>query len=272
MRLLPKTAWDAAPIATTMILIGMAAGSAVADEPQGGSRIARLFRLGGGSSSTSSTQHSHDGMTNGPTRGTKPTADVPTTVFAATPSPTAPPSTPDVSTGMASPRISPMPRVSRPPTEADPIVTRVALGRSDGGSQFATFLQVYADGTVLDTEGVHKVGPEAMKPLLEALRQGELYRSKGHCGAPSTDFVELAHVVVYERSYGKLKATAFSYSGNPQGCDPSIKHLHVALEALQTKLMNTAAPAPAAPSHASTPRDPVGHSGAPVLGLTGPTP
>lgn len=143
----------------------------------------------------------------------------------------------------ATPRIRPQPRVSRPATEADPLVTRIAIGRSDDGKQFGMFLQVFADGTVIDTEGTHRVGPEAMRPVVQAIQSGELGRLKGHCGGPSTDFVELVHVVVYERSLGRLRANSFSYSGNPQGCDASIRQLQATLDALQAKLTPTSAPA-----------------------------
>ena len=35
---------------------------------------------------------------------------------------------------------------------------------------------------------------------------------------------------------GRLQAHSFSYSGNPQGCDNAIRHLHTALENVQAKL------------------------------------
>jgi hypothetical protein len=170
--------------------------------------------------------------------------------------------------------------VSRPVTEADPIVTKVSIGRSDSGGQFAMFLQVFADGTVLDGEGVHHLGPDAMRPLLDALRQGDLYRLKGHCGNPSTDFIVATHVVIYERALGKLRATSFSYSGNPHGCDASVHKLHAALEAIQTKLSPSTpvatAPASTAPTTDAAPAGgpalaaPSG--GTPVLGLSAPNP
>ena len=81
------------------------------------------------------------------------------------------------------------------------------------------FLQIFADGTVIDSEGVHHVRPADLKPIVEAVQSGELYRLRGHCGAPSTDFIEYVHIVVYERRLGRLQAHSFSYSGNPQGCD-----------------------------------------------------
>ena len=132
--------------------------------------------------------------------------------------------------------------MSRASTESDPIVTRIALARSNDGNQFGMFLQVFADGTVLDGEGTHHLSPADLKTLTDALQAPELYRLKGHCGSPATEFIEQVHVVVYERSLGRLRANAFSYSGNPQGCDHAVRHLHVALDALQAKLARSAAP------------------------------
>jgi hypothetical protein len=266
MRLSPNTTRGATVLASCFILIGLAASVGLADEPQPTNRLARLFRFGGGSSpSTPPPGHVH-------------TNEAPTAPAAGLPVATTPPSTPPVAADGSATRIAPQPRVSRPATEADPIVSRVAIGRSDGGGQFAMFLEVFADGTVIDSEGVHRVGNDVMKPLMESLRQGDLYRLKGHCGAPSTDFIEHAHVVIFERSLGKLRATSFSYSGNPQGCDPSVKKLHAALDAVQTKLSTTtsssatpttttASPPPAA-GHPALPAPSLPAGGPPVLGLS----
>ena len=126
--------------------------------------------------------------------------------------------------------------MSKAATESDPLVTRVSLGRSDDGTQFGMFLQVFADGTVLDSEGTHHVDSQTLRPLIEAIQSSDLTRLNGHCGAPATDFIEQVHMVVYERSLGRLRATSFSYSGNPQGCDHAVRHLHTTLEALQAKI------------------------------------
>jgi len=108
-----------------------------------------------------------------------------------------------------------------------------------------------------------------MKPLLDAIHQGDLFRLKGHCGAPSTESIESAHVVVFERSYGKLRATSFSYSGNPQGCDPSVRKLHAALEAIQLKLSSPAsATVPASVATSPTQQPTPYQTGGPVLSLT----
>jgi hypothetical protein len=144
------------------------------------------------------------------------------------------------SNGATGPRILPQPRNSKSITDSDPLASRIALGRSDNGTQFAMFLQVYADGTVIDGEGVHHVGREALKPILDAIQAGDILKVKGHCGGPATDYMERVQVVVYERSMGRLRANAFSYSGNPQGCDHSIRHLSTALDAIQAKISGPA--------------------------------
>jgi hypothetical protein len=274
MRVSPKTYRAAGLAASSLLLIALGANVGLGDEPQPGSRLARLFRFGSSNSSPSQASgthnHNHDDSAAPPTA----TGTPPTTVYSATTAPGTPPSTPNAPSSGAAPRITPQPRVSRPPTEADPIVTRIAVGRSDNGGQFGMFLQVFADGTVLDLEGVHRIGNDLMKPLMEGLRQGELYRLKGHCGAPSTDFIETTNVIVYERSYGKLRATSFSYSGNPQGCDPSVRKLHAALEAIQTRLSSPPSQGPATSAAAApvlsgpAPKPPEVNPAPSVLGLT----
>jgi hypothetical protein len=151
--------------------------------------------------------------------------------------------------------------VSPAVTSADPLLTRLAIGRSNDGSQFGMFMQVFADGTVIDSEGVHRLRRAELKPLVDVVQSGDLLKLRGHCGAPSTDFTEYVHIVVYERRLGRLTAHAFSYSGNTQGCDHAIRHLHAALETLQMKLSRQPGPGDAA-----TPA-PVG----PAQGLVNPT-
>jgi hypothetical protein len=202
--------------------------------------LGRLFRLGGNSSSPNSSSAAGGQpapLSYGPPgnfvppAGSPAGAPAPLTTFGGLPE------TPGLSSP-ASPaqRLTPKSRASSAVTSADPVVTRLALGRSNDGSQFGMFLQVFADGTVIDSEGVHHVRLADLKPILDAVQSGELYRVRGHCGAPSTDFIEYVHVVVYEHRFGRLMAHAFSYSGNPQGCDHVIRHLHTALENLQAKL------------------------------------
>jgi hypothetical protein len=198
------------------------------DPPPLGSRLGRLFR-------PSSTKPAvSDPNANG----------VPTTY--------SPPPSPSNPSG-PSPRIVPQPRVSRPVTESDPILSRMAIGRSDDGKQFGMSLIVYADGTVMDSEGVHHVGPDVLRPLVQAIQATETARVHGHCGAPPTDFIEQVHVVVFERAYGKLRASSFSYSGNPGNCDPSIKRLHAAVEAIQSRIAGSPTPSPVSTPVSNTP-------------------
>ncbi|MDG3004729.1 hypothetical protein [Paludisphaera mucosa] len=158
------------------------------------------------------------------------------------------PSTPAVSEhGPAAPPITPRSRVSNAATDADPLLTRMALGRSNDGSQFGMFLQVYADGTVIDSEGVHRLAPADLKPIADLVASGELGRNRGHCGSPSSDYIEEVHVVVFERRLGRLTAQPFSYSGNPQGCDPSVRQLHTLVEGLQARLSGQPAAAAVTP-------------------------
>ena len=133
-------------------------------------------------------------------------------------------------------RVTPKSRVSTAVTSAEPLITRLALGRSNDGTQFGMFLQVFTDGTVIDSEGVHHVRPADLKPIIDAVQSGDLYRIHGHCGAPSTDFIEYVHIVAYEKRFGRLMAHPFSYSGNAQGCDHIVRHIHTALDTLQGKL------------------------------------
>jgi hypothetical protein len=242
-------------LASGFVLLGLATTPGLGDDPPPGGRLARLFRFG---PSADSSAKPASASSNAPAPGV---------IYATPPSPSTPASTPAEPASPANtPRITALPRTSRPATDADPLVTRISVGKSDGGGQFGMFLEVFADGTVIDGEGIRHISTDALKPLVDALRQGDLYRVKGHCGNPSTDFIVTTHVVVYERSLGKLRATSFSYSGNPHGCDASVHKLHAAIESIQTKL-STPAPAststPAAATHPST--------GTPVLSLTAPS-
>jgi hypothetical protein len=133
-------------------------------------------------------------------------------------------------------RLVPQPRVSRPITEAPPILTRIQLGRSDDGHSFGMFLQIYADGTVIDTEGVHRLPTAELKPLVEALRAADVGRIRGHCGGPAVDFVEHVQLIVYDQARGRIQANAFSYSGNLQGCSSELQALQSAIHAVQAKV------------------------------------
>jgi hypothetical protein len=210
------------------------------DEP---SRLGRLFRFGGSSTPSVPSPTPIQAVPVGPAEVAAPTLE---------PNATASESIPTAPSGIT-PRIIPQPRNYRGITDSDPIVTRITLARTSEGASFGMFLQVFADGTVIDSEGVHQTGREGVKPLLGVLNSDELYRLKGHCGGPPTDFVEDVHVVVYDRSLGRLRANAFSFSGNPQGCDPSVRRLQTVLDALQASYSRPATPA--APASSPPPRE-----------------
>lgn len=251
---------SAIPSLLALAVIGAAPASAAGDEP---GILGRLFRLGGSSSSSPNAGRARpapgaDALPYGPKAPTTmdranlgnefiPPAAPRTPGGASAPAPApAPtptagplgegPSTPEVHESGSAPPVSPRPRVSSAVTSADPLLTRVALGRSTDGSRFGMFLQIYADGTVIDSEGVHRLSPADIKPIADLVASGELGRNRGHCGAPSSDFIEDVQVIVYEKRLGRLAAQPFSYSGDPQGCDHSVKHLHTAIEALLMKL------------------------------------
>ncbi|WP_337176660.1 hypothetical protein [Paludisphaera sp.] len=266
--------------------------AAGADEP---GLFGRLFRMGGSNSSKAPAgkpaspfgkprpgapgghNHDHDhgpGAGPGPDRAGSGGGDnfippaAPRTAVAPPASPTGPgPSTPEAADANSAPPIAPRARVSSAATEADPLLTRVALGRSNDGGRFGMFMQVYADGTVIDSEGVHRLSPADVKPLADLVASGELGRNRGHCGVPSGDYVEEVHVVVFERRLGRLTAQPFSYSGNPQGCDASVRQLHAVLENLQLRLSGLPAAAVANAADAPMAAPALAPAAAPALPL-----
>jgi hypothetical protein len=234
------------------------------DEPN---LFSRIFRTGGSSSSSSSSTNPTTPTPPSSTSGSSSaTTGIPLSGYSGQPALSTPPST--VSGSAVTPMVKPKPRVNKPVTEADPLVTRVSLGRSDTGSQFGMFMEVFADGTVIDGEGVHHVSAEALKPVVEAVASGELAKLKGHCGGPAGDFIENVHVIVFDRSLGRLRASSFSFSGNPQGCDHAVHHLQKVLDELQTKLSPTA-PGNPSPGVTNAPAPAQGLS-TPPLPLTSP--
>jgi hypothetical protein len=237
-------------------LIGSAAVGSFGDDTP---RIGRLFRLGGNSRPA-------DASTIG-----KPGSNTPNSDGAPRPfSPHAPNVNPSGdANASAGARIKPQARVSRAVTEAEPLVSRVSIGRSDDGKQFCMFIEIFADGTILDSEGVHHVGPDHLRGIAQILQSGELAKLKGHCGGPAADFIEQHHMVSYDRFHGRLRATPFSYSGNPQGCDPAVKKMNDAIDAIQMKLSGppvtrSAGANEATPSPIPTPT--AGPESAPVRG------
>lgn len=202
-----------------------------------GSGISRFFRLGSGrSESKPEHNHNHDHDSDASEVIARGSADrqnaVKTDSTGATPSPFSPAVTSPGFGENQSTRITARSSYSGPVTEADPILTRVGIGRSDSGSKFALFIQIYADGTVIDSEGVHRLPVSQIKQILAIIRGHDFSKVRGHCGKPAADFIENVQVVVYDRSMGRLRAHAFSYAGNPEGCDQGVAHLHKAVEDL----------------------------------------
>jgi hypothetical protein len=225
-------------IAQIVLLVAIGTGPAIADDS---GFFGRLFRLGGGGQNQSQPAPA---QTVSPSGGSGSQSGA-TNPFISNFGSQGPVSTaPSGSSGPAA-RVSPRPRVTSAITTADPLVTRVSLGRSNDGSQFGMFLQVFADGTVIDSEGTHHLRAADLKPIVDTVASGDLFRSRGHCGAPATDFVDYVHMIVYERRLGRLTASSFSYSGNPQGCEHAVRHLHTLLDNVQAKLSGQPAAASA---------------------------
>ncbi len=260
----PRVSQSVGRLIGALCLFVVAAGLTPASGDDDTGFLGRLFRLGGGSSDSNasvSRPNQSAPLPYGRDTGTTGSTVPPTGASPLAPSPMisnfnglppAPVATPPVADGPAQ-RLAPKPRVSPAVTTADPLLTRLALGRSNDGSQFGMFLQVFTDGTVIDSDGVHHIRPADLRPIVEAVQSGDLYRVRGHCGAPSTDFIEYVHVVIYERRIGRLSAHSFSYSGSTQGCDQSIRQLHTVLENLQAKISRQSNPTQAGPSPIVTP-------------------
>jgi hypothetical protein len=258
---------ERALVATSLLVVTPGLVTARADDD---GFLSRLFR--GGSSSSSGSSSASKPAAGAPYGRSAGTADgggqaaspyVPTTGsnYGGLTTQT-PVTTPPSAASGPGQRLSPRPRVSTAVTNADPLLTRLALGRSNDGSQFGMFLQIFADGTVIDSEGVHHLRAADLKPIIDLVQSGDLTRTRGHCGAPATDFIEYVNVVVYERRLGRLMAHSLSYSGNTQGCDHAVRHLHTTLENLQVKLSR----------HSGGSQAPVGSAGnpLPLSPITGP--
>jgi hypothetical protein len=264
---------ERALVATSLLVVTPGWVTARADDE---GFLSRLFRGGSSSSSSASSSASRPaggGVPSGGPSSNAAGAGQPALPYApmtgsnfgglTTQTPvTTPPSGPS-SPGQ---RLSPRPRTSTAVTNADPLLTRLALGRSDDGTQFGMFLQIFTDGTVIDSEGVHHLRPADLKPIVDLVQSGDLTRTHGHCGAPATDFVEYVNIVVYERRLGRLWAHSLSYSGNTQGCDHAVRHLHTTLEGLQMKLSRNTGGAQMPAGTQGTPRPlaPVGGAGSPA--------
>jgi hypothetical protein len=233
-----------------LTILAICAGSASADDS---GFFGRLFRMGGNGSGQSQSA---------PVQSAAPASGSGLTGTGSVPGQSGfagqgPISTPPVGASGPAGRVSPRPRVTRPITTADPLVTRMSLGRSNDGSQFGMFLQVFADGTVIDSEGVHHLRAADLKPIADTVASSELFRGRTHCGSPATDFVDYVHMIVYERRLGRLTASSFSYSGNPQGCEHAVRHLNTLLDNVQAKISGQPA-AGTAGAGAAAARLPVG--------------
>jgi hypothetical protein len=255
----PRVSQSLGRLTSALCLIIVAAGLTPASGDDDTGFLGRLFRMGSGSSDSNASvarPNQSAPLPYGRDPGTTGSGVLPAAASPLAPSPMisnfnglpqAPVATPSVADGPVQ-RLAPKPRVSPAVTTADPLITRLALGRSNDGSQFGMFLQVFADGTVIDSDGVHRIRPADLRPIVEAVQSGDLYRVRGHCGAPSTDFIEYVHIVIYERRIGRLSAHSFSYSGSTQGCDQSIRQLHTVLENLQAKISHQSNPTQAGPA------------------------
>jgi hypothetical protein len=261
---------ERALVATSLLVVTPGLVTARADDD---GFLSRLFRGGSSSSSASSSASRPSGgaagggslsNTAGSSQPGSPDVTTPVSNYGGLTT-QAPVTTPPLGASAPAQRISPRPRTSTAVTNADPLLTRLALGRSDDGSQFGMFLQIFADGTAIDSEGVHHLRQADLKPIVELIQSGDLTRTRGHCGAPGTDFVEYVNIVVYERRLGRLWAHSLSYSGNTQGCDHAVRHLHTTLESLQMKLSRNPGGGPTPAGTQSTPRPltPVGGAGSP---------
>lgn len=247
--------------ATTLVCCGWEARGD--DQPASGSGpapgpIARLFRVGRSSSARKSNSAPASDV--GSQSSAPNNADSlfgsfgSTSTYANAPSSRSSSNSQPIGSGSTipgpGPRIRPQPKSSRPITEADPLLTLTSILKSDNGQRFAMFMQVYADGTIVDGEGVHHVARTALQPLVDALRGSDAMKQHGHCGGPPTDYLEQTHLIVYERGMGRLRANAFSYSGNTDGCDHSLKHVRDAIDALQRQISGQG---PAASAHSPVP-------------------
>ncbi len=244
---------ERALVAASLLVVTPGAVTAHADDD---GFLSRLFRGGSSSSSPSSSASPPAGGLPSATGGGQPgSAYGPTTGsnYGGLTTQT-PVSTPPSAAAGPGQRLAPRPRVSTAVTNADPLLSRLALGRSNDGTQFGMFLQIFTDGTVIDSEGVHHLRAADLKPIVDLVQSGDLTRTRGHCGAPATDFIEYVNVVVYERRLGRLMAHSLSYSGNTQGCDHAVRHLHTTLESLQVKLSR----------HSGGSQVPVGSTGNPL--------
>ena len=138
----------------------------------------------------------------------------------------------------------------------------------DDGKPFCMFIEVFADGTVLDSEGVHRVGagqPPADRP--GASSRASWLSSRVTAAVRRRISSSRCRSSTYDRYRGRLRATPFAFSGNPQGCDPAVKQLNDAIDAIQTKLAGPPVSAPTGSTGAATQPSPVPALGQPARPL-----
>lgn len=170
-------------------------------------------------------------------------SSLPFTNANANPEPAAPvPGPADPAQARNDPRPAAPTASSRPITEADPLLTRVSLIRGDKGQRFGVFLQIYTDGTVLDSQGIHRLQRSEMAPIIQAIQACDVTRRPAHCGGQSSDYLEAVQFVIHDRSSGKLRAHAFSCSGDIRTCDQGLQRLQMVLDELMTKFSGGPSP------------------------------
>lgn len=139
------------------------------------------------------------------------------------------------------PSLPPGARVGAP-ANGDPLVSRFCIGRAADGQTFGMFLHVFADGTVMDSAGLHHSDPAQLDRLRDVLKDTPVDSLEGHCDGTAGDYLEVVYVILYQRAGGKIRARTLSYAGNTQGCDPALQKLQATLEGFQAHLSSPTMP------------------------------
>ena len=188
-------------------------------DPGPAARASATSRAGSAGSSASAAVGSIDargaGAARRPRRPSVPSAGSPRTLTAmpAVRAPAPPPAAPAgdaprIVPSRASRGPSPSPTRSSPGSRSTVPTTATSSACSSRSSPTAPSSTARGSTTSARTPSSRSSTPS---------RRATSIALRGHCGAPATDYVESVHVIVYERSLGRLRANAFSYSGNPQG-------------------------------------------------------
>jgi hypothetical protein len=133
-----------------------------------------------------------------------------------------------------------------PPANADPLLSRFAIGRASDGQTFGLFMHIFADGTVMDSNGLHHSDPAAFERLKDTLRETPLEQLERHTEGTASDYLEVVYLVAYQRAGTKLRAVPLSHAGNTSTAPPSLQRLHAALEAFQAHISSPVPGTPAA--------------------------